>query len=333
MLLPTLEWSMRAVEVATYGEPDVLEVVDRDRPKPKSGEVFVRVEAIGVNFADIMQRRGTYPEGPEPPYVPGFEAAGTIEEVGADVDSVSEGDRVVGNPGGGAYAEYAVCGEELLFPVPDDVSFEEAAGYPVQFLTAHNCLFEWGELESAERVLIHAAAGGVGSAAVQLASQHGAEVYGTASTSEKLEYVTELGCDHPINYVEDDFVEEINEITDGAGVDLVLDSVGGDTHTKSYHVLAHFGRVVAYGVASGDVPTPDVWELLFNNHSVIGYHLGQAKAHEPQRVLGAVPELSDILSGDDIQINIGETFDLAAAPDAHRHIEDRKNIGKIVLTT
>lgn len=324
---------MRAIEVPTYGEPDVLEVVDRDRLEPNPGEVSIHVAAIGVNFADIMQRRGTYPDGPEPPYVPGFEAAGTVEAVGSAVDSVSEGDRVVGNLPGGAYAEYAVCGAELLLPVPDDVSFEEAAGYPVQFLTAHNCLFEWGELASAERVLIHAAAGGVGSAAVQLASQHGAEVYGTASSSRKLDYIAELGCDHPINYVEDDFAAEIDEITDGVGVDLVLDSVGGDTHTKSYDALSHFGRIVVYGVASGDIPKPDVWELLYNNHSVVGYHLGQAKAHEPQRVLNAVPELSDILSGDDIQINIGATFDLAAATEAHRHIEDRQNIGKTVLTT
>jgi NADPH2:quinone reductase len=220
-----------------------------------------------------------------------------------------------------------------MFEVPEEMDFETAAGYPVQFLTAHNCLFEWGGLESGERVLIHAAAGGVGSAAVQLADRAGAEVFGTASSAEKLDYAADLGCDHPINYVEDDFAEEIAEITDGEGVDIVLDGVGGETHTKSYDALDHFGRVVAFGVASGEVPEPNVWELLFENHSVIGFHLGQSMNHDPERVLGAVPELSDLLVSGEVEINVGASFPLEDAAAAHQHIEDRQSIGKVVLTT
>jgi NADPH2:quinone reductase len=220
-----------------------------------------------------------------------------------------------------------------MFDVPEGMSFEKAAAYPVQFLTAHNCLFEWGGLEDGERVLIHAAAGGVGSAAVQLADRAGAEVFGTASSEEKLDYIAELGCDHRINYVEDDFAEKVDQITDGEGVDIVLDGVGDETHTKSYDVLKHFGRMVAFGIASGEVPKPDVWELLFENHSVIGFHLGQSMNNDPERVLGAVPELSQILENDEVRITIGATFPLEDADEAHRHIESRDSIGKVILST
>jgi NADPH2:quinone reductase len=324
---------MRAIEVAEFGSTDTLQLVERDVPEPGAEQVRIQTEAIGVNFADIMQRRGTYPTGPEPPFVPGFEAAGIVDAVGSDVTGLSEGDRVVGYPDGGAYGEYAVCRAAGMFEVPEEMDFETAAGYPVQFLTAHNCLFEWGGLESGERVLIHAAAGGVGSAAVQLADRAGAEVFGTASSAEKLDYVADLGCDHPINYVEDDFADEIADITDGEGINLVLDGVGGETHAKSYDALCHFGRLVAFGVASGEVPEPNVWELLFENHSVIGFHLGQSMNHDPERVLGAVPELSDLLVSGEVEINVGASFPLEDAAAAHQHIEDRKNIGKVVLTT
>ncbi|HKJ58407.1 MAG TPA: NADPH:quinone oxidoreductase family protein [Halobacteriales archaeon] len=323
---------MRAIEVPEHGSADSMRLVDHDVPEPGPGQVRIRAEAIGVNFADIMQRRGTYPGGPEPPYVPGFEAAGVVDAVGEGVD-FAEGDRVVGYPDGGAYREYALCPEGALFDVPAEIDAAEAAGFPVQFLTAHNCLFEWGGLEAGERVLIHAAAGGVGSAAVQLASRAGAEVFGTASSDAKLEYVAALGCEYPINYVESDFAEEITRVTDGGGVDLVLDGVGGETHDRSYDALNHYGRVVAYGAASGTVPRPDVWELLFHNYSVVGFHLGQSMQHDPDRVLGAVPELTALLAEGDVEINVGASFPLEAAADAHRLIEDRENVGKVVLTT
>jgi len=323
---------MRVIEVNELGSTDTMELVEREVPEPGPGHVRIRAEAVGVNFADIMMRRGTYPGGPEPRYVPGFETAGVIDAVGPDVDDYAEGDRIVGYPNLGAYAEYAICRTGGLFSVPESISFEEAAGYPVQFLTAHNSLFEWGGLESSERVLIHAAAGGVGTAAVQLASRAGAEVFGTASTQEKLDYAAGLGCDHPINYVKDDFVGEIEEITGGEGVDLVLDGVGGEPHYDSYEILKHFGRVVAYGVASGEVPEPNVWDVLVENHSVIGFHLGQSMAHEPERVLGAVPDLENLLESGKVEIRVGATFPLEEAAEGHHLIENREHTGKVVLT-
>jgi len=322
---------MKAIEVTEYGDSDQLEIIDADRPEPGPGEVRIDIEAAGINFADIMQRRGHYPGGPEPPYVPGMEAAGTVDAVGDGVEDVSAGDRVVAMLDTGGYAESTTVDAQLLFPIPEAMSFEEAAGFPVQFLTAHACLFEWGGLEDGESVLIQAAAGGVGTAAVQLASNAGAEVFGTASTAEKLELASDLGCDHPINYTETDFREVIDEETDGEGVDLVLESVGDDVFERSLDAMSHFGRMVTYGVASGVPAEVSNRRLLFENKTVKGFHLGQASVHDPVKVMKAVPELTDGLASGDLEIILGESFALEDAAAAHQYIEDRKSSGKVVL--
>jgi NADPH2:quinone reductase len=321
---------MQSVLVEAFGGSETLTVQEQERPEPGPEQVRVEVEAAGINFADIMQRRGKYLGGPEPPYVPGMEAAGRIDATGDRVN-LDEGDRVVATLPGGGYAEYALADPQALFPIPEGMSFDEAAGFPVQFLTAHGCLFGWGDLEEGERVLIQAAAGGVGTAAVQLASQAGAEVFGTASTAEKLDLASDLGCDHPINYTETDFVEEVDEITDGEGVDLVLDGVGGDVFHESLDALTPFGRIVTYGAASGDTASVDTGRLLFENKSVIGYHLGRARTEDPGRVLEAVPELTGSLTGGDMEVVVGESFPLEDAAEAHDYIEDRQSSGKVVL--
>ncbi|WP_247729516.1 quinone oxidoreductase family protein [Halovivax limisalsi] len=321
---------MRAIQVSEYGDSDVLDVVERETPEPGPGEVRIAVEAAGINFADVMQRRGLYPGGPDTPYVPGMEAAGRIDATGEGID-LDEGDRVVAMLGGGGYAEYVTADAQSIFPIPEGMGFEEAAGFPVQFLTAHNCLFEWGGLEADERVLIQAAAGGVGTAAVQLASNAGAEVFGTASTQEKLDFAAELGCDHPIQYTEVDFREVVDEETHGAGVDLVLESVGDDVFDRSLDALGHFGRLVTYGVASGVPASAENRRLLFENKRVVGFHLGQAIAHDPGRVLAAVPELTAALAEGELEVIVRETFALADAADAHQFIEDRESHGKVVL--
>ncbi|SDQ38774.1 quinone oxidoreductase family protein [Natronobacterium texcoconense] len=321
---------MRAIEVTEYGDSDRLEVIEAKKPEPDAGEVRIDVEAAGINFADVMQRRGHYPGGPDAPYVPGMEAAGTIDATGDGV-GLDEGDRVVAMLNTGGYAEYATANAQMLFPIPDGMSFEEAAGFPVQFLTAHSCLFEWGELEEDETVLIQAAAGGVGTAAVQLASNAGAEVFGTASTEEKLELAADLGCDHPINYTETDFREVVDDETDGEGVDLVLESVGDDVFDRSLDAMKHFGRMVTFGVASGVPASAENQRLLFENKTVKGFHLGQASYHDPSKIMKAVPELTEGLTSGDLEVILGKEFDLEDAADAHQYIEDRKSSGKIVL--
>ncbi|WP_435552901.1 quinone oxidoreductase family protein [Natrinema sp. CGMCC1.2065] len=322
---------MKAIEVDSYGDSDELSVVDVPTPEPGAGEVRIEIKAAGINFADIMQRRGHYPDGPEAPYVPGMEAAGTVDAVGEGVDDLSVGDRVVGMLDTGGYAEYVTAPAAMLFPVPEAMSFDEAAGFPVQFLTAHASLFEWGGLETDESVLIQAAAGGVGTAAVQLASNHGAEVFGTASTQEKLDLAAELGCDHPINYTETDFREVVEAETDGEGVDLVLESVGDDVFDRSLDAMSHFGRMVTYGVASGVPAEVSNQRLLFENKTVKGFHLGQATMHDPDRVMKAVPELTEGFASGNLEVILGESFALEDAAEAHQYIEDRKSSGKIVL--
>ncbi|SEK53665.1 quinone oxidoreductase family protein [Haloferax larsenii] len=321
---------MKSIVVTEYGRSDTLDVRETETPEPGPGEVRIAVEAAGINFADIMQRRGHYRDGPTPPYTPGLEAAGTIDAVGEGVER-EVGERVVAMTGTGAYAEYVTAPANALFDVPESISFAEAAGFPVQFLTAHNCLHEWGGLEDGERVLIHAAAGGVGTAAVQLADLAGAETFGTASTEEKLDLATDLGLDHPIQYTEEDFRDVVADETDGEGLGLVLDGVGGETFQHSLDALSDFGRVVTYGAASGEVAEADTTRLLFENKSVIGFHLGNAMQKRPRSVLGAVPELSELLASGELDIIVGETFALEDAAEAHQYIEDRKSSGKVVL--
>ncbi|MFB6164970.1 MAG: zinc-binding alcohol dehydrogenase family protein [Haloarculaceae archaeon] len=322
---------MEAVEITEFGDSDALSVTDRDVPEPGQGEVRIEVKAAGINFADIMQRRGEYQGGPQPPYVPGMEVAGVVDAVGEGVGR-DVGDEVMGFVEEAGYAEYAVANAAGLFDLPEGMSFAEGAGFPVQFLTAHNCLFEWGDLSEGESVLIHAAAGGVGTAAVQLASNAGAEVFGTASTQEKLGLAADLGCDHPIQYTEVDFVEAVDDATDGEGVDLVLDGIGSETTTESMKALRHFGRMVSYGAASGEPGRPNTADLLFNNQTIKGYHLGQAMYRDPGRVFGAVPGLTEQLQSGDLEVIVGHEFDLADAAEAHQFIEDRKSSGKVVLT-
>ncbi|WP_331233608.1 quinone oxidoreductase family protein [Natronorarus salvus] len=321
---------MNAIEVTEYGDSEVVEPVESERPEPGPGEVRIAVEAAGLNFADVMQRRGDYLGGPEPPFVPGMEAAGAVDVVGEGVE-YEVGDRVVAMLGGGGYAEYALADAESLFPLPDGMSTTEAAGMPVQYLTAHACLFEWGGLEGGERVLIQAAAGGVGTAAVQLASRVGAEVFGTASTPEKLALAERLGCDHPIRYTEEAFDEVVMEETDGEGVDLVLESVGGETFSRSLDALSPMGRLVAFGAASGEPGTIDSVRLLFETKSVLGFHLGTSMRHAPDRVLSALPDLTEGFASGELRVVLGESFALSEAADAHAHVESRRSSGKVLL--
>lgn len=320
---------MRAIEVTEFGGAENLSVVEAEKPEPGAGEVRIDVRAAGINFADVMQRRGHYHGGPEPPYVAGLEVAGIVDAVGDGVGR-AVGDRVVSMVGIGGYADYAVGDAAGLLDVPEGMSFEEAAGFPVQFLTAHNCLHEWGDLAEGETVLVHAAAGGVGTAAVQLAREAGATVVGTASTQEKLDAAAALGCDVCINYEEEDFVERVNEVTD-YGVDLVLDGVGGETTERSLDALKEFGRMVSFGAASGEPGRPPTDQLLFGNKTVVGYHLGRAVNRKPMKVMGAIPPLTEMLEEETLEVQVGHTFDLEEAQAAHEFIEARKSQGKIIL--
>ncbi|MFB6299904.1 MAG: zinc-binding alcohol dehydrogenase family protein [Halobacteriales archaeon] len=321
---------MRVVEVTEYGDPSVLTVTQKPRPEPTDDEVRIDVVRAGVNFADIEKRRGNYPDGPAPPYVPGIEVSGTIDATGPDADR-QVGEPVTAIVDGGGYAEYVVTSVETLIDIPSGMDLATAVALPVQFLTAHNALFEWGGLETGERVLIHAAAGGVGTAAVQLAHQTGATVFGTASTADKLAVASDLGVSHPIDYTTEDVTSVIEDVTDGDGVDLVLDGVGGDAFYASVDALADCGRIVTYGMASGDIPTISTPRLFFANQSLLGYHLGHALEHAPERVQTGVNTLTDRFETGAFTVEIGLELPLSEAMDAHEALASRETVGKTAL--
>nr|WP_323191385.1 NADPH:quinone oxidoreductase family protein [Halostella sp. PRR32] len=321
---------MRAVEVPGYGDSSVLTVTDRPAPTPNADEVSIDVAAAGVNFADIEQRRGNYHDGPSPPFVPGLAVAGTVTAAPARSD-LEAGDRVAALTSSGGYAARATAPVERTFRIPESLPWAEATALPVQGLTAHNVLHEWGDLSAGERVLVHAGAGGVGSLAVQLADAAGATVFATASTAAKRDRSRELGADHAIDYTETDVADAVLARTDGAGVDLVVDGVGGDAFAASVEALAPVGRIVSFGMASGSVPTVATPRLFFANQSVLGYHLVHALDHVPERVLGALPALTDHLASGRVGVVVDRTVPLSEARQAHEALANRETAGTVVL--
>ena len=319
------------IEPCISDDADTLRSADKVIfPGPRPNQVSISVEAIGVNFADIKRRRGASKRGGDPPFVPGIEASGVVYSVGEGA-AHEPGDRVVAYVPRGAYAEYVIADDDRVFDVPDGMTFDEAAGFPVQFITAHNALFEWGGLVEGERALVHAAAGGVGSAAVQLARSIGSEVFATASTDRKLAFAAELGADHLLDYTETAFEDEIAQLTDERGVDLALDGVGGRVFEDSLGALAPFGRLVSVGSASGSEGSIDPSLLRVENQQVIGYHLGTAMEYSRERVVPALPHLYELFETGEIAVKLGRTFSLEEAARAHEHVESRQSIGKVIL--
>ena len=308
----------------------MLRVVDLPEPQAGRADVVISVEAAGVNYADVAMRRGVYVGGPTPPFVPGLEVAGRIATVGADVDGWAEGDEVFALSPSGGYAERVVIPARAVFPRPKELSADAAAAFPVNFFTADLALHYAGQLQEGQWVLIHAAGGGVGTAAVQLAKVAGARVIATASSREKLDRVSALGADVTINYVEEDFLEIARHETGGEGVHLVLESVGGEVFEKSVHALRPLGRLVVFGVATMDVRRPDPRELLFRNLSVIGLHLGLLMGI-PSIVQPAAGRLFGLLAEGRISPQIGHVFPLEEAAQAQALLAGRSNYGKVIL--
>src|SRR5690625_2431394 len=323
---------MKAIQFKKYGGPDVLELVQTETPQIKNDEVLIEVKAIGVNYADTARREGQYVVPTNLPFIPGAEVAGIVSDVGADVQGIQKGMRVVTLIENGGYAEYAVAPAANLIPIPEGVSFEEAVALPLQGLSAYHILKTMGRLEKGETVLVHAAAGGVGSLAVQLAKIFGAgKVIATASNAEKLAFAQKMGADHLVNYSEDGWEEQIRKITDGKGVDGALEMVGGDVFHKTVSCLAALGRIVIYGVASGEQPKFYPSTVMRRNQSVIGFFLPQIMK-KPDLFLSSLQELLMYVGNGDLKLTVGGTYPLDQAAHVHSLIQGRKTQGKIVLT-
>jgi NADPH:quinone reductase len=320
------------VKAAVYhenGGPEVLRYEDVPDPVPGPRQVLVEVAAVGVQGGDLLHRLGAPP--PSTPHVVGYQAAGTVAAVGDGVTSVRVGQPVVATMGSGSHAELAVAAERTTYALPDGLDPKLAAGIPVEFGTADDCLFEFGRLRAGETVLVQAAAGGVGLAAVQLAKAAGATVLGTASTDDKLARLAEYGLDHAINYRDADVVTEVRRITDGRGVDLVVDSVGGRTLEGSIEALAYRGRISWVGQAGREAHPPQLGPLMVKNASLNGVFLGGEMQHDPARTRALIEKLIARVAAGELTVVVDREFPLAEAAQAHRYIESRAAFGRVLL--
>jgi NADPH2:quinone reductase len=319
---------MRAVRIHEFGGPEVLKIEEVPEPTIAPGDVLIQMEAAGVNYADVMTRVGMYPISGLP-ITPGFEVAGRVVKAGNAVTDFKTGDRIVAMLNAGGYAERAAAPAATVFSVPDSLSAVQAAALPVNYLTALHMLREFGRLAPGESVLIQAAASGVGTAAIQLAKLFGARIFATASSQDKLALARELGADETINYSTQDFAEVVKAKTGGRGVDLILECVGGEVFDKSIQCLAPLGRLITYGMAGGVPATVMTPLLLFNNLSVIGFHLGRYYQTRPNRE--PMQEILRLVAAGRIRPIINTTFPLAEVAKAHDHLSERKTRGKVLL--
>lgn len=320
---------MKAVVITRYGGPEVLEIREMPEPNPGPGEELIRIQSGGLNFADTMSTMGRYPGLPQPPVVAGREFCGT---------RVSDGQFVMGYTQWGAFAEVAAAKSALLWSLPKDWSTEQGAAFPVNFFTAYLAYWKAGLTSASSisagagspRVLIHAVAGGVGTAAVQIGKLLGVEMYGTSSSDEKLERVKALGLQHAINYKREDYEEAIRDLTDGRGVDVVFEMLGGEHTAKSVRCLRDFGRVIVYGTATGHRAQLDPGMLYAKGGSVHGLWLTYLSANRAV-MQHAWEQLSTWISQGHLHPVIGHTLTMNDAVEAYRLLAEGKNFGKVVL--
>ncbi len=318
---------MKAAVYYKNGPPDVLQYEDVPDPAVTPGGVLIKVEAVSIEGGDTLNRLG----GPllANPHIVGYQAAGTIVEVADDVTDRKVGDRVVATSFNGSHAELFSVPALITWQIPADADIVACACVPVAFGTAHDCLFEFGHLSAGETVLVQAGAGGVGMAAIQLAKRAGATVIATASSLERLEPLTKLGLDHAIDYSKDGWVDEVRALTNGRGVDLVVDSVGGSTLQKSVACLAYRGRGITVGSAGRDFTPFDAGVLGMNNQSLTGVFLGAEIATD--RAQQMIQDLVDDVAAGRLTVLVDRTFPLSEAAAAHEFIESRQAVGRVVL--
>ena len=334
--------------ITEHGPPEVLRIQERPDPQPRPGEVRIAVRAAGINFADLLARLGLYPDAPKPPCVVGYEVAGTVESLGTGVEGVELGARVMAPSKFGGYAEFVVAKASDLVALPDDWSFEEGAALPVVYATAYAGIVRYGSVRAGERVLVQAAAGGVGIAATQIAKHFGAEVFGTASAS-KHEAVRGFGVDHPIDYRSTDFAKEVRRITgEKRPLDLVIDGIGGSSFKKGYGLLRPGGRIVMIGasaVMDGErrnlaraartvlsMPRFNPLKMMSDSRAAIGVNMLRIWQDKGSMMEDYGPPLTELIEQGTIRPVVAEAFPLERGADAHRFMAERKNVGKVVLT-
>ncbi|ETF01610.1 NAD(P)H quinone oxidoreductase [Advenella kashmirensis W13003] len=324
---------MKAVEISTPGGPEVLKLVEREKPVLKAGEVLIRVTAAGINRPDVFQRKGAYPPPPGASDLPGLEVAGEIVEGDVGGTSFKIGDRVCALTPGGGYAEYCVAPAGNCLPIPEGFSDVEAAALPETFFTVWTNVFDRGELADGEVLLVHGGASGIGTTAIQIARALGHKVYVTVGSDERAAAVEALGATRAINYKTQDFVEEIKVLTDGKGVNVILDMVSGEYINRDIKCLADDGRIVIIAQLGGSKATIDTSQVMRRRLTITGSTLRPRSAAFKTQIARALQErVWPLLAAGKIRPVIHATFPLAQASDAHAMMEGGENIGKIVLT-
>jgi NADPH:quinone reductase len=324
---------MRSWFVTTIGDPEeALEIREIEIPIPAKGEVVIKVKAFGLNFFDILQCQGKYQEKPAHPFTPGAEVAGVIGEVGEGV-SLSVGQRVLGLPllPKGGFTEAVVVKEGDVFPIPDEISYEEAAAMFITYHTAYYALHTKAHLQPSETLLVHAGSGGVGSAAIQIGKALGAKVIATAGSAEKLEMCKQLGADVVINYREEDFSQRVKKETEGHGADVIFDPVGGNVFHLSRKCIAFDGRLLVIGFAGGIIPESPMNHALIKNYSLVGVHFGYFRKLFPEKVKVAHDELMELYKAKKIKPLIYHSYSFDEVPAALNQLGSRETWGKLVV--
>ena len=319
---------MRAWQVHELGEPqDVLRLDDVPEPVAGPGLLRLRVDAVALNFPDVLLCRGTYQERPELPFTPGLEVCGTV------LDGPREGERVMAAPGlpRGGLADQVVVPETGVHAVPDDLPSTQAAAMHITYQTGYVGLHRRARLQPGETLLVHAGAGGVGSAAIQLGKAAGARVIATAGGPEKVGVCEELGADVAVDYLAEDFVGVVKDVTAGRGADVIYDSVGGDVFDRSRRCVAFEGRIVVVGFAGGRMADAPTNHALVKNYSIVGLHWGLYRQYEPQVFAETHAALLDLWSRGAIDPLVGTELPLESAPEALTRLSDRRTVGKVVL--
>lgn len=323
---------MQGWQLHELGQPkDVLRLEEQSDPRPGPGQVLVRVLASPINFPDVLLCRGEYQQKPELPFTPGVELCGEVVELGADVTGISPGDRVIGGallPHGG-FAEFAVLEAHRAFPAPEALSDAEAASMFIGYQTGWFGLHRRAALQAEETLLVHAAAGGVGSAAIQLGKAAGARVIGVVGGAEKAEVARQLGADVVVDRHSEDFVGVVKEATGGRGADVIYDPVGGETYTRSTKCIAFEGRILIIGFAGGTIPTPGLNHALIKNYSIVGLHWGLYNERDPESVRKAHAELVRLADAGAVRPLVSETLSLEQLADGVQRVGDGHTVGRV----
>jgi len=339
---------MKAIVLVRYGAADQsFELRELPTPEPAPGQVRIAVDTFGLNYADVSARQGTYQDAPPIPCVIGYEVVGRVDALGQGVTGPAVGTRVTALTRFGGYATHAVTDARAVAPIPDDMDAGVAAALPTQYGTAYHCAEEMVRLHAGDHVLVHAAAGGVGTALVQLCKRRGCIVYGTAGSDDKLKYLNGLGVAHPINYRTTDFADAVRRIRGNDGLDVIFDSLGGAAVRKGLQLLAAGGRMVCFGAASRTTGSPQIFHdipfalsfgfqhpipLMLNSKAIIGVNMLRLSDQRPlalKRCLDAVVELA--IKGE-VKPTVGERFAVGDIAKAHAFLEGRGSIGKVVVT-